>query len=129
MRIAARGRKRGGWAGSGSFEFNVERYIHLPTGKYFSIDSDEVPSDVDQSPEWDYQEIPLTITGRGYFTPGYVTGLPEDCYPDEGDLEIESVEGPDGSDWTDFLTKSEKENAEERLEAFCKDQNDDYDNY
>ena len=114
--------KRGGWSGGGSFVFEVERYLHLPTGEYFQVGSAQVPSDVDERPEeWVYQEIPLTITGCGYYTPGYTTGLPEDCYPDEGSLEVESILGPDGTDWEDTVTPQERKTIEERLVAFCKD--------
>lgn len=121
IRMAARSRRRGGWSGSGSFEFNIERYLHLPTRKYFEPSSEEVPSDIEESKEWEYKEIPLTVTGFGYFTPGYVTGAPEDCYPDEGELEIESIKDENENDWMNLLTKDEMKDAEERLTEFCKD--------
>lgn len=33
----------------------------------------------------------LELTHQGYFMPGRYSGAPEDCYPDEGDIEIERI--------------------------------------
>lgn len=38
------------------------------------------------------REITFTVTYDAMYQRGYTTGLPEDCYPPESDLDIESIE-------------------------------------
>ncbi len=99
-----------GYAGNTSFDFEIERYKNKETGTFHSIDEVEK-----QYPIFDlidvtheYIVINLEVEGRSYYERGRSHGLPEDCYPDEGDTEIMSVIGPDGKDWTDKLTASEE---------------------
>lgn len=106
-----------GYSGTTSFEFEVERYKHKQTGEYRSIK--EVDKELADNPmlgdDWldltyDYECITLQVEGRAYFTPGKFYGLPENCYPDEGDVEMTSCIGPDGKDWENQLVDSEYDN-------------------
>ena len=95
-----------GYSGETSFDFEVERYRNRETGKYLAyllpgIDPDEF--------EYEYQVINLKVEGRSYFQPGKYSGPYEDSYPDEGETEIMSVIGPDGTDWESQLTHSERD--------------------
>ena len=69
--------------------------------------------------EW--TEISLEVSGNSWYSPGEYSRLPEDCYPDEGDTEVESITGPDNQDWSNLLTSKELENVYSELEANCKD--------
>jgi len=108
-----------GYSGETSFEFEIERYKSRETGVLFAHDS--VPTDDDF--EYEYQIILLQVEGRSYFESGRSYGPPENCYPDEGETEITIVKGPDGKDWEDQLTESEKdsiiESIQERVTDSC----------
>lgn len=91
------------YSGSTNFKFEVERFKNIFTGEL--VTSDKLSSDDDFN--FEYQTITLQVEGRSYFTFGRSSGLPEDCYPDEGDTEVESVIGSDGKDWYNLLTSSE----------------------
>lgn len=90
-----------GYSGETSFDFEIERYKHKKTGSltaYLLTEDD---------PNYEYEVITLKVEGRSYFQPGRTSGLPENCYPDEGETEIKHVLGPDGKDWESQLTHSE----------------------
>ena len=120
-----------GYSGETSFEFEIERYKDRESGKL--LPANQVPNDDDF--EYEYQLIMLKIEGRSYFESGRSWGLPENCYPDEGETEITLVKGPDGKDWEDELTREEKdiitEMIQERVaeggEGPDPDEYDDYD--
>ena len=54
------------------------------------------------------EEVNIEITYTGYSDPGRVSGPPEDCYPPEGEIELE-IEGLGGF----FISDSEYERLEE----------------
>lgn len=58
----------------------------------------------------------MKVEGRAYYAPDRTSGRPEDCYPDEGETEIEKVVGPDGKDWEDKLTKGEVNSILEEIQ-------------
>jgi hypothetical protein len=131
---------RGGYSGTTSFEYEVERYRHKQSGELVS--SKEVEDKAHDNPmlgdDWielnyDYEVVTLQIEGRAYFTPGKYSGLPEDCYPDEGDVEITSCIGPDGSDWENKLTKYENDQIinqiDEQVQEGDYSEPDDYDDF
>ena len=94
--------------GETSFEFEIERAKNIDTGEIATLDSKEAN-------EWcggatDYVTLTLQVEGRAYFQRGRTSGLPENCYPDEGEVEIKTVIGPDGKDWEGQLTDDEREN-------------------
>lgn len=93
-----------GYSGTTSFEFEIERYKNKKTGK---LEAYLLPG-IDES-GYDYQIHTLSVEGRASFSPGKMFGTPENCYPDESEVEIISVMGPDGKDWEDQLTHSERE--------------------
>lgn len=105
-----------GYSGSTSFEFEIERYKDKKTGQYIAY----VLGEVDEE-RYEYTTIKLDVEGRSYFQPGKLSGLPEDCYPDEGETEIESVIGPDGKDWTDQLTHAEHDSLLEMIQENVQD--------
>lgn len=59
--------------------------------------------------ERDDDTILLQIEGSSFFASGKYFGLPETCYPDEGNTDIDLVTGPDQLDWEDRLTAEERE--------------------
>jgi len=82
----------------------------------------------------DDNEVSLQIEGRAYYAPGRYYGPPENCYPDESEVEITSCIGPDGKDWEDQLTESEKDQILEIIQDNVAsdegpDPDDYYDNY
>lgn len=119
----------GSYSGSTSFEFEVERLKHVMSEEYLPVDSD-----VDDNPMYEYVCLSLEVEGDSSFTPGKTYGLPEDCYPDEGETEITKVIGPDGKDWENKLTSSERDRIIEMIDesirtndydADCDDYDDD----
>jgi len=121
----------GGYSGTASFDFEIERYKDKKTGQYIAY----VLGEVDEE-RYEYTTLTLHVEGRSYFQPGKLYGPPENCYPDEGETEIEAAVGPDGKDWTDQLTHSEhdsllemiQENVQDGLDGPDPDDyNDDYD--
>jgi hypothetical protein len=98
-----------GWRGSASFNYPIERMISGLTGKLFLV------GDVlDETSLYGYEEIILEVSGKGYYLPEKISGPPENCYPEEGNLEW-TVEGPDDRSWELELTISEREDIEEKL--------------
>jgi len=111
------------YSGSTSFEFEIERYKDRESGEL--LPHSKVPVD-DDGFEFDYQTITLHVEGRSYFTAGRFYGPPENCYPDEGETEIESVTGPDNKSWEDQLTDEERESIISQIEERIQDQDGDY---
>ena len=101
-----------GYSGETSFEWEIERYKDRESGRLLT--ANQVTNDDDF--EYEYQVITLHIEGRSYFESGRSWGLPENCYPDEGETEITLVKGPDGKDWEDQLTREEKESITEMIQ-------------
>ena len=115
-----------GYSGSTSFEFEIERYKDKESGDLLT--HDKVNPD-DDGFEFEYVVIPLRVEGSSYFTPGKFSDLPENCYPDEGETEIESIVGPDGKDWEDKLTSDERDALLKMIEENVRDDEPDYDDY
>lgn len=72
-----------------------------------------------------YKAIPLTVVGEAYFKSGKTYGIPEDCYPDEGEVDIISAFDQSGKDWKTELTDAESESIIEMIIESA----DDHDNY
>jgi len=105
-----------GYSGNASFDFEIERYKDKKTGQYIAY----VLGEVDEE-RYGYTTVTLHVSSRSYFQPGRLSGPPEDCYPDEGETEVESIIGPDGKDWTAQLTHSEYFAIQEMIEENVKD--------
>jgi hypothetical protein len=121
------GRKNGGWSGKANFKYEIERYKRVSDGIRFEVDAEQVKTagDLTEDPTvWEYELIELKVTGSAYYEPGKYYGPPEDSYPDDGGCEIEDVEGPDGKDWMDRLTKSEVASVEARVTERCQEGGD-----
>lgn len=119
-----------GYSGNTSFDFEIERYKDKESGEMFAPDL--VPNEDDF--EYEYQLISLKVEGNAYYAPGKTYGPPENCYPDEGETEIQKVTGPDGQDWEDQLTKREVESILETIQENVSsydggDYEPDYDDY
>jgi hypothetical protein len=118
------------YSGTASFEFEIERYLDRESGNLVTFD--KVPVD-DDGFEFEYKLFTLHVDGTSYSMDGRSYGPPEDCYPDEGDTEIECVMGPDGKDWEDKLTDEEKRSIisliEEKLEICEPDYDNEHDYY
>ena len=129
-----------GYSGNTEFDFEIERYENRSTGELLPLD--EVESKMksfgfdDEALEllYEYKVITLSVSGSSYYQEGRSYGLPENCYPDEGDTEITAVIGPDGKDWHSLLTASEVESALEMIQDEVSqggdyEPDDDYDDY
>lgn len=113
------------YSGETSFEYEIERYRDKESGLLY--DCSEAKDDF----EYEYVTFTLQVEGRSYFTQGRSYGPPENCYPDEGDTEMTACIGPDGQDWSDKLTNSERDSIMEQIqENVCNDiPEPDYDDY
>lgn len=52
----------------------------------------QVEREVELEINGEYQEVVFLCTGRVLFKPGNIEGAPEDCFPDESECEVESLE-------------------------------------
>jgi len=61
-------------------------------------------------------EVDVIVTYSGYDDPGRTTGLPENCYPPEGEINVEDIRWMDGrkADY-ESLDQEEQARIEERL--------------
>lgn len=72
-----------GYKGSATVQLHVQRIKDLDTDQYRMVQDDDDDERV--------EELELEVIGTSYFTPGRLSGPPEDCYPDEGETEILTV--------------------------------------
>jgi hypothetical protein len=120
---------KGGYSGSTSFTFTIERYVDNITNNIISIeDIDSNLSESDIEEKYTLNSFDLEVEGNSWYSPGVYSRAPEDCYPDEGDTEIESVKGPDGEDCRNLLTSEEENKIIETIESNCSS-NDTYDSF
>jgi hypothetical protein len=96
------------YSGSVSFEFEVERYLDILTNEW--VTHDKVNSDE----RFEYNTLTLKVEGSSRFTSGKTFGRPEDCYPEDGDTEIDSVTLGE-EDWNDKLTEDERDSIIEMI--------------
>lgn len=118
----ARRKRSGGWGGNSSFEFEIERFLDKESGEILT--EKELPENYNED-QFEYKSIVLEVEGNAYYTPGYTSGLPENCYDSESDAEIESVIDSDGKDWINSLSEDETSSIREKL--IERIQNDDSD--
>jgi len=93
-----------GYSGECCFSVSIERYKDPDTGKYYSLEEAEK---IDPDEKFEIEDLILYVEGNAYYIPGYFDGLPENCYPDESDVNILSVVDEDNNDWMSKLDKSE----------------------
>lgn len=87
------------------FGYITERYTHPSIEGMITLD--EVKAKNLQDDQADVKVINLYVEGWSSYTPGYTSGLPEDCYPDESDSEIKKIVDDDGNDWFPLLSAKE----------------------
>lgn len=121
------------YSGSTDFEYNIERYYDL---KYYLSTNQKIfllEKDLDSEIEYEIETINLYISGSGHFYPGNYSGLPENCYPDDCEVEILSVQDENNTDYYDFLTEDEIENIHDlilkNIENNCDNDDRDYDDF
>jgi len=82
----------------------------------------EAETRADEPAELVYVEVSCECWG--YYDPGRLSGPPEDCYPPEGDFEVQDITMPKGmEDYKFELTESEQETLEQ--DYFSRDDGDD----
>jgi hypothetical protein len=108
----------GGYGGNCCCSVIIDRYKDLDTGKLYTEREIE---EFDLDKKFEYQEVELDVEGNAYYIPGCLDRAPEDCYPDDSNLEIESVTDEDGNDWEPKLTKDEIEMIEDKIINLVKD--------
>ena len=87
------------------FEYTAERWTHPSIEGMITLD--ELQAKNLQDDKADVKVINLYVEGWSSYTSGYTSGLPEDCYPDEYDSEIEKIVDDDGNDWYPLLSAKE----------------------
>lgn len=88
-------------------------------GSYRLVRDDDDPDAV--------EELEVEVQGSYRYRPGRTHGLPESCFPDESEQEIESVT-LDGKEFRGTLTESEEESALEKIvERACEDSEEEFD--
>lgn len=107
--------KSKGFSSSVTFDFDVERVYNKQLGEL--LPTTTLISDLDENLE--YISVSLTVTGSAWHEPGFYSGAPEDCYPDEGDAEIISVVDSDGFDWINLLTDDEIDRINDLIFEKC----------
>lgn len=93
-------------------DFHIERIKDLTSDEYRVVSSED---DVNR-----IEELVLEIEGRSYFSSGRFSGLPENCYPDEGDTEILSIKW-NGKVFPWSLTSEEESIVLENIENAVQD--------
>jgi hypothetical protein len=121
----ARYKRGGGWGGSVEFDYEIERYEHKETGDILTED-EKCEAAGDDDSMYEPVTISLTVEGSAYYTPGYTSGLPENCYDSDSDSEIESVIGPGKEDWYNKLSSKELEDITDKLIEQVQDNKNDY---
>ncbi len=113
-----------GYSGDCSFTYTIERFRDTDTNQY--IDHCDVEDD-----DFGYslEMIDLKVSGSAYYRPGKYSAAPEDCYPDESDVEVDSVIGPDNQDWYCLLSQKEIEDIETQIVDMVSSGDTLYDNY
>ena len=109
----------GGYNGRASFTFEVDRYQTL-NGKLLTEEEAENLS----GDKVEYKKVELEVTGRSYYNPAKLDGLPEDCYPEESECEIEEVVDSKGNDWYHKLTLRERNDIEQQIDDYARDKDD-----
>ena len=93
------------YSGKIDFQFDIERWSHPSITDLFT--SNQMKDNNLHENECEIHVIPLYVTGWVSFTEGFTSGLPENCYPDESDSDIDSITDDDGNDWFNKLSQSE----------------------
>jgi len=110
------------WKGSTTIAWTVERLIDTVNRKLIPLPGGV--SDADENYVWANVDVEV----RGYFAAGRYSGPPENCYPDEGEIEILSATDESGFDWLPHLTTKETEALEKMAwDELPKSIDDDYD--
>jgi hypothetical protein len=119
-----------GYSSSSTFNFEIERYF-CPETKQYLLEKElpETHSEEEITSKFEYQTITLEVSGNSWHSPGEYSRLPEDCYPDDGDTEIDSIIGPDGQDWYNLLSSEELQDVYSELQSRCESSSGDYSDY
>lgn len=105
------------YSGEIIFDYEVVRFLNKETN-ILSIEADN--SINHDSFEEEPQFILLEITGEAYISLGKFYGPWENCYPDDDEVEIISILGPNQEDWSKNLSdKEQKDILDSLLERAC----------
>lgn len=96
----------------------IDRYKDSATEILYTESEAE---DIDLDEKFQLEEIELFIEGNAYYEPGRLWGDPEECYPEESEVEIESITDKSGNDWKHKLTNSEIEMVKDTIVDYIKD--------
>ena len=122
------------YSGTIDFQFDIERWSHPSVNELLT--SKQMKDNNLHENDCEIHVIPLYVTGWVSFTEGFTSGLPEDCYPDESDSDINSITDDDGNDWFNKLSQSELDdiwkkldNLSDRIEMNDSRDYEDYEDY
>ena len=103
------------YSGTVNFEYVIERFLNLKNGTLAL--EDQIGLDDEN---FQYHPIQLNVVGRASFMSGRISGPPEDCFPDESDLEIESIRAVKGGwDWSKAITDGERKSIMDLIQEQC----------
>ena len=93
----------------------IERALVVRVDRYdlphlaFVLESELRPGE-----EADVREVEVECVCWGYYIPAKLSGPPEDCYPEEGDFEVQSTVAIDYPDVQFGLTEAEEDELEQQ---------------
>ena len=101
---------------------------NLTDGRILTIDQfttmvEATNQDVD-SPDWEYTDISLSVSGNGYYLAGKTGGDPLDCYQGDSGVNIDYIIDNSDKDWLGLLTKQELDIINRELVQNCKNGGD-----
>jgi hypothetical protein len=101
--------------GSSTITIEVERFAVIRQDRYELPCVHLIPEDqVREGEEGELVYIEVDCDCWGYYMPAKLCGPPEDCYPEEGDFEVQNVTLPaDMRDYQFELTEAELSEAED----------------
>jgi hypothetical protein len=102
------------YSGTIDFQFDIERWSHPSVNELLT--SKQMKDNNLHENDCEIHVIPLYVTGWVSFTEGFTSGLPENCYPDESDSDIDSITDDDGNDWINKLSSTEMSEVWKKLE-------------
>jgi hypothetical protein len=106
------------WTHTTAVPITIERALVVRVDKY------ELPylalvleSELHPGEEADLREVDIECECWGYYIPAKLCGPPEDCYPEEGEFEVQSAIAPDYPDVPFVLTESEEDDLAQQCDS------------
>lgn len=96
------------------FQFDINRYLHPSTKQLLT--KKEAQAQGFDIQFLDCEGFTLYVEGNGRYTPACLHKLPEDCYPEDLESDIISIQDIDGNNWMDKVSSSELNEISAKLD-------------